>query len=259
VRLTAPITHPITQFTRWISPAATIENDPDTRLRIEDAERFRTLYLRTARENAELRARIRDLQSGVALNPQRPVWLLGASVIGVSSNLRHTVLRIRRGTEVGIEPNTVATVNGVRLLGRVVRTERSLSEILPITDAGAQPILGRVILLEDGRGRRCALEPVGDGTLRGIVEDPQEQPALADLQIEVGATVRLDDGAWPAHAQMLEIGRVERIEASPQNPLRQIIVVRPRVDLARVSEIELRLSSDRQLAAEDGHSGGGGE
>ncbi len=252
VRLVAPVTHPITTFTRWISPPATIEDDPDSRLKLEDAERFRTLYLRAMRDNAELRARVRDLQSGVALNPERPISLLSASVISVSSNLRHSVLNIRRGSEVGVEPNTVATVQGTRLLGRVVRSERAFSEILPITDPASPPLLGRVILSEDGRGRRCTLQPQGDGTLAGSIEDPREQPDLAEIDIEPGMTVRLDDGVWPAHAQMLEIGRVERIETSPESPLRQVVVVRPRVDLARVSEIELRISRERALAHEDG-------
>ncbi len=251
VRLVAPVTHPITTFTRWISPPATIEDDPDSRLKLEDAERFRTLYLRAMRDNGELRDRVRDLQSGVALNPERPISLLSASVISVSSNLRHRVLNIRRGSEVGIEPNTVATVQGTRLLGRVVRTARAFSEILPITDDAAPPLLGRIILTDDGGGRRCALEPQGDGTLAGAVEDPREQPDLAQIAIEVGMTVRLDDGAWPAHAQMLEIGRVERIETSPESPLRQIVIVRPRVDLARVSEIELRISREQSFARED--------
>ncbi len=253
VRLVAPVTHPISTFTRWISPPATIEDDPDSRLKLEDAERFRTLYLRAMSQNAVLRARIEFLQSGVALNPDRPISLLSASVISVSSNLRHSVLNIRRGTEVGIEPNTVATVQGTRLLGRVVRADRSFSEILPITDPASPPLLGRIILIpEDGRGRRCTLEPQGDGTLVGIVEDPREQPDLASIKIEPGMTVRLDDGVWPAHAQMLELGRVEKIEISPDNPLRSIVIVRPRVELSRVSEIELRISREQSLAREDG-------
>lgn len=244
VRLAAPVTHPIALFSRWISPAGRAQIDPDLTARAEDAERFRTLYLRAARENEELRARIRDLQSGVSLNPERPIALIGASVIGVSGDLRHTILRTRRGSEVGVLPNTVATYRGTRLLGRVVRSERGLSEILPITDRAAPTILGRVVLREDGAGRRCTLEPTGDGRLRGPVEDPLERPELEGFDLRPGLIVRLDDGAWPAHAQMLEIGVVEGVEPSPENPLRQIIIVRPGVDLARVSEVEFRVSRD---------------
>lgn len=244
VRLAAPVTHPIAMFSRWISPAGRAQIDPDLMARAEDAERFRTLYLRAARENEELRSRIRDLQSGVSLNPERPIALIGASVIGVSSDLRHTILRTRRGSEVGISPNTVATFRGTRLLGRVVRSDRGLSEILPISDRAAPTILGRVVLREDGAGRRCTLEPTGDGRLRGAVEDPRERPDLQEIELRAGMLVRLDDGAWPAHAQMLEIGVVERVEASPDSPLRQVIVVRPSVDLARVSEIEFRVSRE---------------
>ncbi len=259
VRLVAPVTHPLTLFTRWISPATRVQVDPGVVARAEDAERFRTLYLRAQRENEELRARIRDLQSGVALNPQRPVSLIGATVIGTTSDLRHPLLRTRVGTEIGIDVNTVVTYRGTRLLGRVVRAGRGLSEILTITDRSSTPLLGRVILRDDGAGRRCTLVPVGDGTLEGPVEDPRERPDLAHIALEPGMLVRLDDGAWPSHAQMLEIGVIEQIRPSEQNPLRQVVVVRPSVDLTRVSEVEFRVEQDRgggAFAASEAEDGG---
>ncbi len=259
VRLVAPVTHPVSLFTRWISPATRVQVDPEVLARAEDAERFRTLYLRAQRENEELRARIRDLQSGVGLNPQRPVVLVGATVIGTTSDLRHTLLRTRLGTEVGIDVNTVVTYRGTRLLGRVVRSERGLSEILTITDRSSIPLLGRVILRDDGAGRRCTLVPTGEGTLVGPVEDPRERPELSHISLEPGMLVRLDDGAWPSHAQMLEIGVIEQIRPSDQNPLRQVIVVRPSVDLARVSEIEFRVEQvHRDEAFAGGEMKGGG-
>lgn len=249
VRLAAPVSHPVSLLSRLMHPAKVQPVDEGERLQLADAERFRVLYLRAMHENAQLRQRIEVLQGGLAVNPERPVALLGATVIGTGGDLSQSLLRIRRGTEVGIHPNTVATVRGTQLLGRVVHAARALSEIRPITDRAAGPILGRVVLRADGAGLACTLEPDGRGRLVGPVEDVREHAGLEGLRLEVGQTVRLADDAWPRHAQMLEIGRVARIEPSPESPLRRIITVEPAVDLARVSEIELRIEGEEEVLA----------
>ncbi|MCB9846555.1 MAG: hypothetical protein H6811_11300 [Phycisphaeraceae bacterium] len=241
-RLIAPISHPVLQLVRWVSPARVREDPPEQRLKLEDAARFQALYLRAARENAALRERVRDLQNGVALNPDPDVSLLTASVIGISTDLSRLLLRTRIGTEAGVQPRTVATVRGVQLLGRVVHAARGLSEIRPLTDDGADTVLGRVVLTEDGQGLLCTLEPDGAGNLRGAVEDPGQRPDLPAIEIEPGLLVRLDDDAWPRHAQMLELGRVTRVDRAEDQPLRRIITVRPAMDLSRVSDIELRIT-----------------
>jgi hypothetical protein len=44
------------------------------------------------------------------------------------------------------------------------------------------------------------------------------------------------------HAQMLLVGTVERVEPSPRQPLRKLVVVRPIVgDLLKVSEVVLQI------------------
>jgi len=54
----------------------------------------------------------------------------------------------------------------------------------------------------------------------------------------VGQTVRLDDPTWPKAARMLVLGRVERVEPSPDQPLRRVITIRPTVaGLDRLSEV----------------------
>lgn len=102
----------------------------------------------------------------------------------------------------------------------------------------------------------CQLEPIGNGTLRGPVfrpEAPAGSPEASAPEPAVGQTVRLDDDAdrWPRHAQMLIIGRVERVDPNPDMPLRKIITVRPTLALDRVSEVVLRISEEpAELAPE---------
>ena len=91
----------------------------------------------------------------------------------------------------------------------------------------------------------------GSGTLRGDVEF-QDPPAgvsveqAIDRRLQPGVEVVLDDPAWPESAQMFTIGIVERVEQDENQPLRSVIVVRPRdgLELRRVREVVLRVPVD---------------
>jgi hypothetical protein len=52
--------------------------------------------------------------------------------------------------------------------------------------------------------------------------------------------VRLEDPQWPKHAQRLVIGTVTAVKTVTTG--RQVIEVRPTVDLDRLSEVVLRLT-----------------
>lgn len=242
MRLIAPVSHPVTQFARWISPARVRElPERDADKLQQDAEHWRALYLRERKRSTELRDQLEAIQSGLALHREIPVTLATAPVIGTSSDLASGILRVKLGTASGVGINTVATVRGVHLLGRVVRADTRHCEIRPITDRHAGPLLGRIVLGDDdSTWLLCTLRPAGDGSLVGPVEDRPDQPDLID-RLARGQDVLLDDDAWPAHAQGLMIGRIERIEPSPDQPLRQRVRVRPSIDLARVKQVVLRI------------------
>lgn len=255
----APVSHPMRSLSSWLRPAVPAEAVPE-RLRFmeQQAEEWQTLYLREQRENRMLRARIEELQRGVALNPALGIRLITAPVIGSSSDLSSGMLTVRSGRNVDVEVNTVVVVAGTQLLGRVERVGPVTSQVRPISDRGAEAIRGSVSV-SDTLSLACLLRPVGDGTLRGDVQDPSElgevQAETAEALLSVGQVVRLDDSAWPASAQMFVIGEVVQIDPAPESPLRRVITVRPRVDLARVSEVVLRIVLD---PASSPQSGGGG-
>lgn len=246
--LAAPISHPVSRFIRWVAPAAPLVAGEDNashawRLR---AEEFETLYLRERSSNERLLEQIALLQSGLALNPGLGVRQLATPVIGASSDLSSGLMSVRAPRQSAITTGTtIAVVEGVQLLGRVDSVRAMIALVRPITDRSSSRIEG-VVVLGDSREAprlRCSLSPAGDGTLVGPVEDPSGLPAGVSLAI--GQRVRLADPTWPESAQELIVGQVESIRPNPDQPLRQMLVVRPLVDLSRVSEVVLRIPVSR--------------
>lgn len=247
--LLAPSSHLFSGLARWLTPPRGLKpRDDAITILEEELERYRALALRREEENSQLRSVISDLQAGREYAPDLTVRFLTASVIGAASDLASAAIWVRAGTAQGAEVNTVATVRGVQLFGRVISSTARTCRIMPITARNAGRLQARVMLTEDGKsdGLICQLVPVGDGTLRGPVEDRRDPDSRAPIEPAVGMTVRLDDpDHWPRNARMLLVGKVEQVVPSAQSPLRREVIVRPTVDrLDRVSEVVLRVASE---------------
>lgn len=241
--LVAPLSQPLRALSSWLRPAERRDSAAEAALK-EKAEHFEFLYRQQLDENNRLRDTIEELQVQKGLNPELPVSLLTAPVIGTSSDSTSGVLRVRAGSSDGVANNTVATVRGLQLLGRVVSVSTRTCLVQPITRKAAGQIRGRIILDAPGLSLVCLLNPVGDGTLRGEVEFQRSPGGDEPLKPSAGQTVRLDDDRWPPGSQMLRLGSVESVQASTENPQRQVVVVRPAVPrLDRVSEVVLRLTT----------------
>lgn len=192
------------------------------------------------REVQILRHRVEALQAGARVSPD-PVRQLAAGVVARPTNATSGLLLLSVGEREGVREGAVATVDGVRLLGRVARATSRQSWVLPATEPSAGPMRA-VIELRDGGAPiatiRCELAPTGDRKLAGKVWDvPQgvRPPAVGDM-------VRLDDPElWPATAQRLEIGLVTRVDVVPDSALRLSVTVEPSSDLRRATEVVLRL------------------
>ncbi|MEL7474372.1 MAG: rod shape-determining protein MreC [Planctomycetota bacterium] len=257
IRLVAPVSGPIGSAARWLTrPDRADLDERDVRGLIADRDLAEQRFLREREINAELRRQIDDLNAAIALNPNLAARQVTAPVIARSSDPSSSVLTVRAGADLGVHTLDVATVRGVQLLGRVERATGSTSYITPITDragAGKRFITG-AIMLDDDRTLGCLLTPTSDGALVGDVQDergPDGQPIGIP---EPGQTVRLRDlDGWPAHAQMLVLGAIERVEPKPDQPLRNRITVRPTTDLARVSEVIIR-TTEAQASDEAGES-----
>lgn len=246
ITLLAPVSGPTERVGRWLKPASRRPPAPEQIRELEEERaRFELLWLQERRRLEQFRRQVEQMQLGMALNPDLAVRQIVAPVIGTSSDLTSGLLRVRAGREHGVEINTVVCVQGVQLLGRVVRVAERHCVVRPITDSSS-PRLEGVILVGAGAQERqlaCSLEPAGDGTLRGRVEwvvDEQLEP----LDVPTGSAVRLADDSWPANAQMLLIGTVARVEPAPDQPLRRQVTVRPGVRLDRVREVQLRITPE---------------
>lgn len=240
----APISQPFAAVSRWAAPATRQHDDDLVTMLRGELEAARSMMLRHESENQRLRSQIRELQHGIELNPGLPVRQVMAPVYGTSSDLSSGMLRVRAGTAQEVDENAVATTSGLQLVGRIVSAGARTSTVLPITSPKAGPVRAMVMIDATANGLVCTLTPVGDGTLRGPVEDRRDPTTALAVQPQVGQQVRLSDpDRWPAHSQMLLVGEVVKVEPAPDQPLRAIVVVAPMIErLDRISEVVLRIS-----------------
>jgi cell shape-determining protein MreC len=241
--LVGPLSGQFEKLLRWRSPALTSEEQRELAESREQRDHYQMLYYRAAQDIEELREHIEELQRGIALNPELPVTVYAVPVIARSSDLSSGLFTVRAPASLGAVRGTVATAGGVQLVGRVTALTDRTATVQPITDRAAGPING-VIIFDEDRDRRvaCRLEPIGDGLLKGPVEDRKDAATQEAIVPRVGQTVRLSDPElWPRSAQMLVIGRIEAVESAPDQPLRKIITVRPTTRLDRVFQVLLRL------------------
>lgn len=240
-----PVSHPLTVLAHWLTPASPRDADDPTVKSLRDQIEFLTTQLLRARqENARLYTEIEEQYKLSRLNPDVPVRHVSAPVIGASSDLSSGVLTVRAGTRQGVEQNTVVVASGLQVVGKVIEAGSRTSKVQPITAKGAGKIRARVMFDSIEERLDCLLEPVGDGTLKGAVEIG-ELTQGKPLEPAVGQLIRLDDAErWPEHAQMLVIGKIEKVEPSAEHPLRKVITVRPTLTLDRVSEVVLRIAAE---------------
>ena len=254
IRIIAPISHPTTQLARWLSPArvAQVENKANEQLQRE-AEYFDVLYRQALQENERLRILIRELQGGMEIPGRLPWRPYTAAVTGHSADLSSGLLTVRAGTKQGVvERNTVAVVRAVDLVGRIAHVSTRLSRLRLINDHASGRIEGRVIVDESGTTLKCSLEPLRDGTLQGVVAVSASLGSEGDPpQARKGMLVRLDDASWPASAQQLIIGVIQSVTPAPDVATRQVIIVKPRVELPRVAEVILRITDEAPIDDEE--------
>jgi hypothetical protein len=250
--LLAPIQEPPRHLSVWLrgaskeSSSATPEIDP-----VKWNSMIRDL-LAAQQATDDLRALVKDLSRGVELNPELFVRQIAAPVIGFGTDLSGGLVTVRAGRREGVEANAVVVVRGVYLVGRVLRADERTCAIVPITEPSFpkmfknQKFSGVIMLDEQRRGPRWQLASISDGKLVGKVYDIDSDAESATPEspgdrpeIKVGMLVRLRDEMWPASAQMLEIGRVERVD--PGSHGRLIVTIRPEHDLSHIGEVMIRV------------------
>ncbi len=242
----APASHPVTILAHWVAPPRkdALSDDREEVVR-QELERTRQAFLRLQIENEQLRRLVEDLQRGFSLQGSSSVRPLARPVVGNPSDLSGGTLIVRAGKSDGVTTNTVATYDGMQLVGRVEKVTARFSEVKPITARHA----GRLdaVVMIDANGEvmfPCSLTPDGKGALVGPVTVPDTPDPNAQLEVGQDVRLRFTDGSWPESSQMLLIGRVVEIGPAPDAPIRRYITVEPLVDLRRISKVVLRIPVD---------------
>jgi cell shape-determining protein MreC len=226
--LIAPVTRPVTDVRAFLMRDPGESNPTENEQLARERDHFRTLWLQEQDRVREMRRVVEELQRG-ALASELPLGRLHRPVIGGASDGAGGQLQVQAGTKEGVEVNAIATTAGVQLAGKVVRTTPRTCWVRLITDAKGGPVRGVVMLPEDARGSKVLLYPITGGRLQGMVEYGTGPEA------QVGQVVRLADPEWPKSAQNLELGTIVSIDRGVNQ--RQRIIVKPRVDLDRLSEL----------------------
>jgi hypothetical protein len=249
----APIQSTIRSATVWVHPVPDVSSNKELEQMRAYAADLNAQYLRAKLEIDDLRNRIREISRAIDLNPTLPVRTIMAPIIGPGADLAGGLVTVKAGKREGVEVNSVATVRGVYLFGRVRSAGERTCEVLPITFLPRKrnpEVIGAAIMLDEQKvGPRCDLVPTGEGTLVGKLQDDVDPNAPTQMLPGPGMTVRLVDPAWPASAQMLIIGTVDRIDPAPDQPLRKLITVRPVYGLDRWSEVMIRITESAASAS----------
>lgn len=243
----APGARPLALLSQVLRPGRTVDLSRADASELELQRQREELETELARANAriaELERLVSDLQLGAAapgLGTTRPVV---ASRVGQA--LGSGTIDVRAALRDGITVGTVATARGTQqLVGLVTSTGPMVSTVRLITDRRLEPGLMQAVIGAEGaldaetqaNLPRCQLRPDGAGLL---IDEQVPLPQGSEAFIHIGALVRLDDPTWPGAAQLLTLGRIERIEdgASPQF---RKLSVRPIVDIARVTGVILHV------------------
>jgi cell shape-determining protein MreC len=242
--LVAPVSGPLHKLVAWLAPPGGGPRD-STELRQlkQEAEEFHVQLLQALVENDRLRDQIKDLQRGRELDPDLAIQQITVPVLGSASDVAQGQLTVRAGSRQGVDTNTVATASGLQLVGRVISVGSLTSTVAPITSRAAGTLRAVIMLDDTTNGLICTLAAGNDGLLSGDVEDRRDPTTGQAIQPTVGQEVRLSDPShWPRSAQMLLIGKIEKVEPSPKQPLRKVVTVRPSIDsLERVAEVVMRI------------------
>jgi len=142
------------------------------------------------------------------------------------------ILKLPRGRATAVREGSIIVYAGVHLLGRIVEpSTKSTASVLPITNTATGFLLARIFGDGEERGvERASFEPIRDG-------DAFVASVRSSLPVAPGDEARLVDESWPRTAQMMVIGEVIDVEPDDDEPLRNIVTIRPRYDLEQLAYV----------------------
>ncbi|HVZ93605.1 MAG TPA: rod shape-determining protein MreC [Phycisphaerales bacterium] len=262
--LVTPVSWPWSELSRRLrhGPRGVEDLPAELAEKHRQVEFWRGEALAAREREKRLESTIEALQRASAAGGRASFRVLEASRVGMS--VESGTIQVRRGSRDGVEVGAVATpiASPQHLLGLVSQAGPMVSQVQLINDTRSSMGLIEVALVPDGvvtdsqvsEAPRCQLRIERDGSLSG--ELSSESAGLVS-EGPGGALAFLSDPHWPEAAQMLIVGRIAQIK-SGDDPLWKRVVVRPEIDLSRVSGVVLRIPVSGGGGSGGGAAGTGG-
>jgi rod shape-determining protein MreC len=227
-------TMPLYRLNLWArGGAATVERGPFVATEADYAALLR-LNERLEAELVEARQLVKELSGARQRVALVEADFVPARVAAGRADPRQPDLTIDRGTYDGVRVDQ-AVVAGDDLVGRVVGANSASATVRLIGSVGG--VLEVRLTAAAGPHDQAA-------TTRALLRCGAESDAFAaevgaaqDAPIQVGDLATLADPRWPRQALGFVVGSVTDVQVSPDNPLLQRLIVRPRRDLARLDSV----------------------
>ncbi len=245
-----PFEYAGTKLRNWFRPVPDpLSREPEqVQQLIQDRDEMHALFRAAQLRNETLELEISELQDAQRFHRGSKITPVVAHVTGRSPGRAGGPLRLKAGKREGVTPDTVAVYRGVHLIGRITgEVGRFTSRLLPLTDPASAWVIGIVVSSDDptasiSQAPRVDLRPLGDGTLDGEIERARD--------VSVGDLVRLADPSWPDSAQGMIIGYVKSVAHKDDDPLRDVVVVKPRYFAADLDTVTLKIERLDELVME---------
>jgi cell shape-determining protein MreC len=233
-----PVSDPVLAIARWFLPPAAKPDDPRVAFFENEILRYKKLLLDAQDLLKEKQKLIDALQKG-SIQSDGAFRQLPASVVGITSSGSGGVITVRAGSKDGVERNTIASTEGVQLVGRVSEVGAVNCKVTLITEKASGPIDG-VIFADDG-ARLAVIRNISPQVGKRVLVGQVQHASPAPPDPKPGDTVRLDDQqSWPRSAQRLTIGVVTAVDTSVGG--RILVTIKPSSDLERLGEVVLLLT-----------------
>lgn len=208
----------------------------------QERDEFERLFLAEQDKVIRLREELEDIEKIGRDAFHAPLRPITANIVIRTPREPLDPVVLSRGSDHGVTPGTIAVVDGVNLIGRVMQDVTSMqSRLLPLASPQTPPF--RVTIHSKDRtgdgqvaaSRAWQAFPAGDGNFTADVD--------RSVVIAEGDIVRLADPApaWPDSAQAMVVGVVQSVQTKPSEPLRNTIVIRPKYQVTQVAKVILKI------------------
>lgn len=211
----------------------------------QERDEFERLFLAEQDKVIRLREELEDIEKIGRDAFHAPLRPITANIVVRPPGKPLGPVVLSRGSDHGVTPGTIAVVDGVNLMGRVMDDVTGLqSRLLPLASPQTPPFRVTVHSKDrtgDGQAassRAWQAFPTGDGNFTADVD--------RSVVIAEGDIVRLADPppAWPDSAQAMVVGIVQSVQTKPSEPLRNTILIRPKYQVTQVAKVILKIEEE---------------